>query len=89
MAKDQIIESHIAQSKAKIKRVAPDTVDAERHIDRTQQALERSRALLDRSRDPLELTTPTEDIAAGMVEDRPDAPQAKRAAQKAKLKGRR
>jgi len=75
MAKDRNTESHIVESKAKINRVAPETVETERHIDRTQRALERSRVLLERFRDPLELTTPIGDIAPGMLENRPDAPR--------------
>jgi len=46
MAKDPIIESHIAQSRAKIDKMAPETIETERHIDKTKLALERSRQLL-------------------------------------------
>ena len=53
MTKDPDIESHIAESKVKIENAAPETIETERHIDRTQRALERSRELLEGARDPL------------------------------------
>lgn len=68
MTKDPIVESHIAQSKAKIEKAAPDTVTAERHIDRTQMALERSRELLNDLRDPFQLAAATGDAVIGGAE---------------------
>jgi hypothetical protein len=55
MTKDLTIESHIADSKTKIEKARPNTIDIERRIGRGQQALERSRRLLEEPRDPLEL----------------------------------
>ena len=75
MPKDPIVESHIAQSKAKIEKAAPETAETERHIDRTQRALERSRELLNGFRDPLQLAEVTRDVAIGAVEGRPSAPR--------------
>ena len=83
MARDPIIESHIAQSKAKIEKAAPDTVAAERHIDRTQRALERSRELLESARDPLQLVK-----LKGAAADRQGPAPKKPAAPKAKAKRR-
>ena len=87
MAKDPLVESHIAQSKAKIEKAAPETVETERHIDRTQLALERSRELLKDPRDPLQFVRLMGEVASGAVEDRP-APAGKNpASRKAKPGG--
>lgn len=88
MPKDPIVESHIAQSKAKIEKTAPETAETERHIDRTQRALERSRELLGVLRDPLQVAKATRDVAIGAAEGRPSAP-AEAAARTAKAKRRR
>jgi hypothetical protein len=88
MAKDPIVESHIAESKAKIEKAAPETAETERHIDRTQRALERSRELLDVCRDPFHIAEATGDVAIGAVEGRPSAPgKARRAQGEAKRPG--
>ena len=83
MAKDPIVESHIAESKAKIEKAAPETAETERHIDRTQRALERSREILDVCRDPFHIAEATRaeatrDVAIGAVEGRPSAPRKSR-----------
>jgi hypothetical protein len=68
MTKDPDIESHIADSKVKIENAAPETIETERHIDRTQRALERSRELLEGARDPLQFK-PKSKAATAAVED--------------------
>lgn len=73
MAKDPSIERQIAHSRAKIENRAPEMVETERHIDRAQQALERSRILLERHRDPFALAAPAADVASGATEDLPVA----------------
>ena len=89
MAKDPVVESHIAQSKAKIEKTAPQTVKTERHIDRTQRALERSRELLEGVRDPLQFIKLMEEVASGTVEDRPGSAVKKSPPHNSKAKHRR
>lgn len=86
MSKDPMIESHIAESRAKIEKAAPETVDAERHIDRTQQALARSRTLLERRRDPLQLARHIGGIASRTITERQSAAPENRDFHKAKAK---
>jgi hypothetical protein len=86
MPKDPIVESHIAQSKAKIENAAPETVETERHIDRTQHALERSRELLKSFRDPLQFGESCEHGAIVAVENSPGEAAKKPASRKTKPK---
>jgi len=87
MAKDPIIESHIAQSRAKIDKMAPETIETERHIDKTKLALERSRQLLTGSPGFFGLPPPaSEAIAMGAAADRRLEPPKKPAARKPKPK---
>ena len=86
MLKDPILESHIAQSKAKIEKAAPETVKAERHIDRTQRALERSRELLDQFRDPLQFVKLMDEVASGTRDAPPGAAMKRAAGPKSKAK---
>jgi len=87
--KDPIVESHIAQSRAKIEKAAPGAVETERHIDRTQQALARSRELLKTFRDPLPFGETSGDGAIGTVEDNPGEAAKKPASRTARAKRRR
>jgi hypothetical protein len=87
MAKDPDMESHIAESKVKIENAAPETIETERHIDRTQRALERSRELLEGARDPLQFK-PRSKAATAAVED-PAGPPEKLVVRKFKPKRRR
>lgn len=73
MAKDEIVNSHIAESRAKIDKAVPQTIDSENRIDRAQRALERSRRLLEQSRVPPE---PVQRSASGRTQP-PATPSAK------------
>ena len=86
MAKDPIIESHIARSRTKIEKMAPDTIETERHIDRTKLALERSRQLLSATPDVFGRAEVIEAIAMGAAANRPPEPPTKPAARKPKPK---
>jgi hypothetical protein len=88
MPKDPIIESHIAQSRAKIEKTAPDTAAAKHCIDRTQKALERSRKLLEAIRDPLQIARRLGGMASRAVAPRASADPAQPRSNKAKAKRR-
>jgi len=88
MPKDPIIESHIAESRAKIEKAAPERVEAERHIDRTQQALARSRKLLESLRDPLRFVRHIGGIASRAIADRRGVAPEKRQMSRAKAKAK-
>ena len=84
MTKDPIVGNHIAESKAKIAKATPETVETERHIDRAQRALERSRKLLEDVAEALPPPKRAGDLAAEAAKDRPGAPSTKRSFRKAK-----